>query len=100
MTAHLQDLESLEVHLPDRPGALADLAQALGRAGVSLDGGGGFTHDGQALAHYLIDNGPLALQAANEAQLGPATVRDVTMTRLHQETPGQGTTRRTGRAVG
>ncbi|MER6304604.1 ACT domain-containing protein [Streptomyces sp. NPDC001657] len=41
MTAHLQDLESLEVHLPDRPGALADLAQALGRAGVSLDGGGG-----------------------------------------------------------
>lgn len=86
MTAHLQDLE---VHLPDRPGALADLGQALGRAGVSLEGGGVFTHDGLALAHYLVDNGPLALQAATEAQLGPATVRDIAMTRLDQEVPGQ-----------
>ncbi|WP_030410494.1 ACT domain-containing protein [Streptomyces sp. NRRL S-1448] len=52
MTAHLRDLA---VHLPDRPGALADLVQALGRAGVSLAGGGVFTHDGQALAKACRD---------------------------------------------
>ncbi|GHH77126.1 ACT domain-containing protein [Promicromonospora soli] len=86
MSARLQDLE---VHLPDRPGALADLGQALGRAGVSLEGGGVFTHDGRAVAHYLVDDGPVALRAAVDAGLGPAVVRDVVMTRLDQETPGQ-----------
>ncbi len=82
-------MQDLEVHLPDRPGALADLGQALGRAGVSLEGGGVFTHDGHAVAHYLVDDGPLALRAAIDAGLGPAAVRDVILTRLDQETPGQ-----------
>jgi hypothetical protein len=87
MSARLQDLE---VHLPDRPGALADLAQALGRAGVSLEGGGMFTLDGRAVAHYLVvDDGARALAAATAAGLGPAVVRDVVMTRVDQETPGQ-----------
>jgi hypothetical protein len=87
MSARLQDLE---VHLPDRPGALADLGQALGRAGVSLEGGGMFTLDGRAVAHYLVvDDGARALAAATAAGLGPAVVRDVVMTRLDQETPGQ-----------
>jgi hypothetical protein len=86
MSAGMQDLE---VHLPDRPGALADLGQALGEAGVSLEGGGVFTYDGHAVAHYLVDDGPVALRAVVDAGLGPADVRDVVMTRLDQETPGQ-----------
>ncbi|GGV69685.1 hypothetical protein GCM10010277_80020 [Streptomyces longisporoflavus] len=86
MSAHLQDIE---VRLPNRPGALADLGQALGGAGVSLEGGGVFTHDGRAVAHYLVDDGPAALAAATAAGLGPAVVRDVVMTRLDQETPGR-----------
>ncbi|MFH8488331.1 ACT domain-containing protein [Streptomyces longisporoflavus] len=86
MSAHLQDIE---VRLPNRPGALADLGQAFGGAGVSLEGGGVFTHDGRAVAHYLVDDGPAALTAATAAGLGPAVVRDVIMTRLDQETPGQ-----------
>jgi hypothetical protein len=81
--------QDLEVHLPDRAGALADLAQALGLAGVSLEGGGVFTDGGRAVAHYLVDDGPAALAAATAAGLGPAVVREVTMTRLDQETPGQ-----------
>ncbi|WP_243629143.1 hypothetical protein [Streptomyces sp. APSN-46.1] len=75
--------------MPNRPGALADLGQALGGHGVSLEGGGVFTHDGHAVAHYLVDDGPAALAAVNAAGLGPAVVRDVAMTRLDQETPGQ-----------
>ncbi|MEU5950854.1 ACT domain-containing protein [Streptomyces sp. NPDC047525] len=86
MSARPQDLE---VRLPDRPGALADLGQALGGRGVSLEGGGVFTHEGQAVAHYLVDDGPTALAAVVAARLGPAVVRDVAMTRLDQETPGQ-----------
>jgi len=86
VSARLQDLEIL---LPDRPGALADLGQTLGGAGVSLEGGGVFTHAGRAVAHYLVDNGPAALAAVTAAGIGPAVVRDVVMTRLDQETPGQ-----------
>lgn len=79
----------LEVHLPDRPGALADLGQALGEAGVSLEGGGVFTHGGQAVAHYLVHDGARALRAVTAAGLGPAVVRDVEVASLDQETPGQ-----------
>lgn len=75
--------------MPSRPGALAALGQALGSSGVSLEGGGVFTHDGHAVAHYLVDNGPAALAAVTAAGLGPATVRDVATTRLDQEAPGQ-----------
>jgi hypothetical protein len=82
-------LQDLEVRLPNRPGALADLGQALGSAGVSLEGGGVFTCYGQAIAHYLVDDGPAALAAVAAAGLGPAVVRDVAMTRLDQGTPGQ-----------
>jgi hypothetical protein len=86
VSARLQDLEIL---LPDRPGALADLGQTLGGAGVSLEGGGVFTHAGTAVAHYLVDDGPAALAAVTAAGIGPAVVRDVVMTRLDQQTPGQ-----------
>ncbi|PUB25023.1 hypothetical protein C8K30_108280 [Promicromonospora sp. AC04] len=82
-------MQDLEITLPDRPGALADLGQALGEAGVSLEGGGVFTHQGRAVAHYLVDDGARALQAVTAAGLGPAAVRDVILTRLDQETPGQ-----------
>ncbi|MFC8800138.1 ACT domain-containing protein [Promicromonospora sp. NPDC057138] len=86
MSAGLHDLE---VHLPDLPGALADLGQALGEAGVSLEGGGVFTHDGHAVAHYLVHDGARALAAVTAAGLGPAAVRDVVLARLDQEVPGQ-----------
>lgn len=86
MSTHLRDLE---VHLPDRPGALADLGEALGAAGVSLEGGGVFTVDGRAVAHYLVHDGARALRALEEAGLGPAVVRDVVLARLDQEVPGQ-----------
>ena len=86
MSAQMQDLE---VHLPDRPGALADLGQALGRVGVSLEGGGVFTHEGRAVAHYLVHDGARALAAATAAGLAPAVVRDVVLVRLDQGIPGQ-----------
>lgn len=81
--------QDLRVELPHRPGALADLGEALGRAGVSLDGGGVVAHGEGAVAHYLVDDGAAALDAVASAGLGPAVARDVIMTRLDQGTPGQ-----------
>ncbi|MGW8567769.1 hypothetical protein [Isoptericola sp. NPDC055881] len=82
-------LQDLEVALPGRPGALADLGEALGRAGVSLEGGGVTTVAGRTVAHFLVDDGPRALAAVAATGLGPAATRDVVMTRLDQDVPGQ-----------
>jgi hypothetical protein len=81
--------QDLRVELPHRPGALADLGEALGRAGVSLEGGGVVADGELAVAHYLVDDGAAALDAVASAGLGPAVVRDVILTRLDQGTPGQ-----------
>ncbi|GAA2228479.1 hypothetical protein GCM10010413_25880 [Promicromonospora sukumoe] len=86
MSTHPQDLE---VHLPDRPGELAGLGQALGEAGVSLEGGGVVTVGGRAVAHYLVHDGARALAAVTAAGIGPAVVHDVVLARLDQEVPGQ-----------
>ncbi|NEA43186.1 hypothetical protein [Streptomyces sp. SID11385] len=78
-------LHDLEVHLPAHPHALAALTEALGRAGVSLEGGGAFG----TTAHYLVADGPRALRAATATGLGPARLNEVTMTRVDQSRPGR-----------
>lgn len=82
-------LRDVEVHLPARPGALAALGEALGTAGVSIAGGGVFTHAGVGVAHFLVAEGERARDALERAGLGPVTVRAVVLLRLDQETPGQ-----------
>lgn len=79
----------IEVLLPNEPGALADFAQALGRAGVSLDGGGVFAQGSAAIAHFLVVDADAAKSALESAGVGPVTIAPVIMLRLDQETPGQ-----------
>ena len=57
--------------------------EARGLFGVSEDG---LRH---AVAHYLVDDGPAALAAVTAAGLGTTVVRDVAITRLDQDKPGQ-----------
>lgn len=85
----MEHLVDLEILLPDRPGALADLGEALGAAGVSLEGGGVFTHAGVGVAHFLVADGVAAVAAVAAAGLGTAVVREVVTLRLDQDTPGQ-----------
>lgn len=75
--------------LADRPGSLAELGQVLGAAGVSLEGGGVFTHRGEGVAHFLVDHAERGRAALEAAGLGPVTVHDVVTARLDQEVPGQ-----------
>lgn len=82
-------MKDLGVILADRPGSLADLGQALGAAGVSLEGGGVFTHDGIADAHFLVDDGPRGRRALEEAGIRPVRVSEVVKLKLDQEVPGQ-----------
>lgn len=79
----------IEVALADRPGALARFGEALGRAGVSLEGGGVFTIAGVGVAHFLVDDATAARTALEAEGLGPVTVSSVVTLRLDQGTPGQ-----------
>jgi len=43
-------MEDLTIALENRPGALAELGDALAQAGVSIEGGGAWVVNGQAVA--------------------------------------------------
>lgn len=79
----------IAVELPGQPGSLARFGEALGSAGVSLEGGGVFTVDGVGHAHFLVEDGEAARKALQEAGLGIPTIRPVLIRRLKQEVPGQ-----------
>jgi organic hydroperoxide reductase OsmC/OhrA len=75
----------LAVRLPDRPGVLATFGEALGAAGISLEGGGGFA----GVVHFLVEDADRAAAAARDAGLEVLAIRDVLVTRLRQDQPGQ-----------
>ena len=82
-------MHDVAIQLPGEPGSLARFGEALGAAGVSLEGGGVFTVDGVGYAHFLVEDGKAARTALEQAGLGTATVRPVLIRRLKQDVPGQ-----------
>ena len=79
----------IHVRLEDTPGALARFGEAMGECGVSLEGGGVFTFEGQGHAHFLVRDGERARFAAERAGLDVVAVREVVVRHLKQEVPGQ-----------
>jgi organic hydroperoxide reductase OsmC/OhrA len=79
----------LVIRLRRGPGALAELGEALGRTGVSVEGGGGFVVDGQAVVHFLFADGEAARQALEAAGIAVLAVKEVVAVRLRQDQPGQ-----------
>ena len=79
----------IHVRLEDSPGALARFGAAMGECGVSLEGGGVFTFEGQGHAHFLVHDGERARAAAERAGLAVVAVREVVIRRLNQDVPGQ-----------
>ena len=57
----------LTIALDNRPGALAEMGDALGRAGVSIEGGGAWVVEGRAVAHFLFTDGTAAVEALEAA---------------------------------
>jgi hypothetical protein len=79
----------LAIALEDRPGALADMGEALGRAGVSIEGGGAFVLHGEGIAHFLFRDGAVAQKALEAAGIRVLEEREVLVQRLKQAEPGQ-----------
>ncbi|HEV7923334.1 MAG TPA: amino acid-binding ACT domain-containing protein [Thermoanaerobaculia bacterium] len=82
-------MKDLAILLDDRPGALADLGDALGNAGVSIEGGGVFVVDGRGIAHFLFHDEGAACAALERAGITVLAQREVLVQRLRQDEPGQ-----------
>ena len=82
-------MKDLAIVLEDRPGALADMGEALGRAGVSVEGGGAWVVAGSGVGHFLFADGTAARRALEAAGIRVLEERDVLVQRLKQDVPGQ-----------
>ncbi len=82
-------MKDLEIALENRPGALAEMGAALGRAGVSVEGGGAWVVGGRGRAHFLFADGAAARAALEAAGIRVLAEREVLVQRLDQARPGQ-----------
>ena len=82
-------MRDLAIRLENRPGALADMGETLGSAGVSVEGGGGFVFDGKGIAHFLFEDAGAARKALEAKGIIVLEDREVLVQRLKQDQPGQ-----------
>ena len=82
-------MQDLEIELEDRPGALAEMGEALAKAGVSIEGGGAWTIGGRGVAHFLFADGEVARRALEAVGIRVLKVNEVLVQRLRQDVPGQ-----------
>jgi len=82
-------MKDLAIALENRPGALAQMGEALGRAGVSVAGGGAWVVGGKGVAHFLFKDGVAARKALEAAGIHVLEEREVVVQRLKQAVPGQ-----------
>ena len=82
-------MKDIAIHLQNKPGALADMGEILGAAGVSLEGGGMFVENGRGIAHFLVEDAERARQVLETKGINVTGINDVLVQKLQQETPGQ-----------
>lgn len=82
-------MRDLTIALENRPGALAEMGDALGRAAVSIEGGGAWLVNGAGVGHFLFEDGAAARAALEAAGIRVVTDREVLVQRLNQAQPGQ-----------
>ncbi len=82
-------MRDLTIRLENRPGALAEMGETLGAAGVSVEGGGAFLFGGMSIAHFLFEDGAAARLALEAKGIEVLADREVLVQRLKQDQPGQ-----------
>src|SRR5262245_49657124 len=82
-------MKDLTIRLEHRPGALAEMGEALGRAGVSIEGGGAWLVNGEGVAHFLFHDGTAARAALEAVGIPVVAEKEVLVQRLRQAEPGQ-----------
>jgi len=80
----------LTVVVDDRAGQLAHMGEALGDAGVNIEGFCATTHDGVGLVHVLVENAMVAQNALILADLKVEGGSDAIVVDLSDEADGPG----------
>lgn len=78
----------LTVILVDRPGTLADAAEALGGAGLNIEGVCGFPAGGEGVLHVLVEDADAARRALEAAGLEVRAEREVVVLDQLPQQPG------------
>lgn len=79
------------VSLDDRPGELARVGEALGGAGVNIEGLMAFAHEGRGFAHLLVEDAPGARRALDAAGIkieGESDVEIIDLAEADVDRPG------------
>lgn len=80
--------KDLTVILVNRPGTLADAAEALGRAGVNIEGVCGFPAGGEGVMHVLVEDADAGRRALEAAGLEVRAEREVVILGQLPQQPG------------
>jgi hypothetical protein len=67
----------LTIVLENRPGALASVGEALGKAGINIDGVCGFHCEGASVIHVLVEDADAARKAIEDSGLEVRAERSV-----------------------
>jgi hypothetical protein len=78
-------MKDLAIALENRPGALAEMGEALGRSGVSIEGGGVWGD----VAHFLFADAAAARAALESAGIRVVAENEVLIQKLRQDEAGQ-----------
>jgi hypothetical protein len=79
----------LTVLLDDRAGQLAHMGEALGDAGVNIEGFSATTHDGLGIVHVLVENAMVAQNALILADIKVEGESDAVVIDLSAEEAGR-----------
>lgn len=77
----------LTIHLENRPGALAEVGEALGTARINIEGVVALASGSGSLAHVLVERAQEAESALSEAGHEVASVQEVVLHSVEDE-PG------------
>ena len=80
--------KDLTVMLEDRPGMLASLGEALGKAGVNIEGLCGVPSEGKGAVHILVEDAAGARKAIEAAKMHVHEERDVLVLKM-EDRPGE-----------
>ena len=80
--------KNLTIHLEDRPGALAEMGEALGKSVVNIDGICGVSCEGVGVLHILVEDAAAARSAIERAGFEVQDERDVLVVNIVDQ-PGE-----------
>ncbi len=78
----------LSVIVENRPGTLAKLGEALGKAGINIDAGCGYSSTGGSVAHLIVEDATAARKALEGAGFKVSGERPVLLVKI-TDRPGE-----------